>query len=240
MDCIKEPFNELPPQGNVKSPIWLIGDSDPKKSAPKLKCVFDPRHPTIHNIWTPILYRLQKQYVKEAKEMFPVDQIYIDNAIHNPYNKPGGNDLSWEESDTYDKEKADYLKDRMNVLKTMINENSPKMIITFGAFAFEFIRRCEVEEPFHESDYWDTKKLRIQFMEFIDNNNKIIVPLLHRSISMGHFISSHNFFSDEHEEIKINGNYFEFVSKQLYPKFKEIYESPETQRLLQRLNSPNS
>lgn len=36
-------------------PIWLIGDSEPKKWKDKLNEPLDYRHPVRHNIWTSII-----------------------------------------------------------------------------------------------------------------------------------------------------------------------------------------
>jgi hypothetical protein len=205
---------ELKPQGIEMAPIWLIGDSDPKNwGPPSLEFVFDDRHPTIHNIWTSILYKIQKKVYKLKSKIIDDDQFYIRNAIGQAGMKPGKNDRSWD-ADIVGQEKAYYLRRQMNTMNALIDKYEPKMIITFGAFAFEFVRRCYgfTGNPF---GHWDTKELRKEFIDSIAKN-KIIVPLLHRSISMGHFITSHNRFSHDTIEDNINGNYFEFVSEKLY------------------------
>jgi hypothetical protein len=204
----------LKPQGVKIAPIWLIGDSDPKNwSFPDLEFVFDDRHPTIHNIWTSIIYKIQKRIYKLKSKIIDDDQFYIRNAIELASMRPGQDDHNWD-ADVVGQMKADYLKLQINTMKNSINEYKPKMVITFGAFAFEFIRRCYgiAENPFGN---WDTKELKKQFIDSITNNG-IIVPLLHRSISMGHFLSSHRRFSHDTSENNINGNYFEFVSEKLY------------------------
>jgi hypothetical protein len=206
-------FMGLKPQGIETSPIWLIGDSDPKKwGPPDLEYVFDDRHPTIHNIWTSIIYKVQKLTYKQTGKMIDDEQFYIRNAIEQANMRPGQDDRSWD-GPVIGKDKADYLRDQMENMKKLFNENKPKMIITFGAFSFEFTRRCYdlVNNPFGN---WNTKALRGEFVNSI-NNKKIIVPLLHRSISMGHFLSSHNQFSDDAKKININGNYFKYVSEKL-------------------------
>jgi hypothetical protein len=234
---------ELTPQGYKEFPIWLIGDSDPEKYVSDLEFVFDDRHPTVHNIWIPILYTLQKKYYydDDRNEIFNDEMFYIDNAVHDKKDRPKDNDPSWKESDTFVKENSDNLKGRMETLKSMIEEKPPKMIITFGAFAFEFIRRCEKKEPYHKFVYWNTEKLGKQFIESIDNFSIIdkvnIVPLLHRSISSKNFVSSHKHFTNTRSEGNTYGNYFEFVSELLFPKFREIFESPETQELIKKLKS---
>jgi hypothetical protein len=210
----------LKPQGIETSPIWLIGDSDPKNwTSPDLEFVFDDRHPTIHNIWTSIMYKIQKKVYKAKAKLIADEQFYIRNAIEDTTMKPGQDDRLWNVS-IVGHDKSDYLKTRMDNIKKIINKNDPKMIITFGAFSFEFIRRCYglEEYPFGT---WGAKKLRKEFIKSITNKEKII-PLLHRSISMGHFLSSHRQFSHDTNENNINGNYFEYVSEKLYIRMMEI------------------
>jgi hypothetical protein len=202
----------LTSQGIEKSPVWLIGDSDPEKWADKLKCVFDDRHPTFHNIWTPIIYKIQKELYKEKNKIIPDERFYITNAISDPSKKPKGNARSWD-SGTIGSEKSKYLEKRLKERRTLISNNNPKMIITFGSFAFEFMRRCEGEKA-EAFNHWNTKKLHEQFSDSIENKKRII-PLLHRSISMGRFLYCHEIFSDD-------GNYFEFVSKSLYKRMVDI------------------
>jgi hypothetical protein len=208
-------------QGNEGSKIWLIGDSDPENSGPELEYVFDDRHPTIHNIWTSIIYKIQRIYYKEKSKMIDDDNFFVINAIHDSGKKPGKDVCSWD-SNTIGNEKADYIEQSMEKIKNIIKLNEPQMIITFGAFSFEFVRRCEgekVKRPYGGN--WNTKELRKQFICSIKEEKKI-VPLLHRSISMGYFLSSHRYFSDANNEYNINGNYFKFVSEYLYQRFVKI------------------
>ena len=199
-------------QGIKKSPIWLIGDSDPEKWADKLDDVFDDRHPTFHNIWTPIIYRIQKKLYKEKNKLIKDERFYITNAIFDASKKPKGNARSWD-SRTIGPGKSKYLEERLKEIKTLISNYNPKIVITFGSFAFEFMRRCEGEKA-EAFIHWNTEKLYEQFSDSIENKKRII-PLLHRSISMGHFLSCHEKFSD-------NGNYFEYVSKSLYKRMVDI------------------
>jgi hypothetical protein len=210
----------LKPQGVEIAPIWLIGDSYPKNwKFPDLEFVFDDRHPTIHNIWTSIIYKIQKRIYKLKLKIIDDDLFYIRNAIELASMRHGKDDYNWN-ADVVGQEKTDYLKLQINTMKNLINKYEPKMVITFGAFAFEFIRRCYglTEIPFGN---WGAKELRKQFIDSI-TNNEIIVPLLHRSISMGHFLSSHRRFSHDTIEDNINGNYFEFVSEKLYGRMVDI------------------
>jgi len=159
-------------QGNEVSKIWLIGDSDPENSGPELEYVFDDRHPTIHNIWTSIIYKIQKIYYKEKSKMIDDDNFFVINAIHDPRKKPANNVCSWD-SKTIGKEKADYIEQSMEQIKNKIKLNDPQMIITFGAFSFEFVRRCEGEKVKRPYGNWDTKELRKQFICSIKKEKKL-------------------------------------------------------------------
>jgi hypothetical protein len=217
---IIEAIMRLKPQGIETSPIWLIGDSDPKNwGPPKLEFVFDDRHPTIHNIWTSIIYKIQKKVYKQKSKMIDDGKFYIRNAIGNADMRPKPDDCFWNNS-TIGVTKSNYLTSQMNDVKYLINKYEPKMIITFGAFAFEFIRRCNglTNYPFRK---WRAKELKNEFINSI-NNKEIIIPLLHRSISMGFFLSSHKQFSHDSIEANPNGNYFEYVSEKLYKRIIEI------------------
>jgi hypothetical protein len=210
----------LKPRGTETSPIWLIGDSDPKNwRHPKMEFVFDDRHPTIHNIWTSIIYKIQKKVYNQESKMIDDEKFYIRNAIEDAGMKPKSKDRLWDDS-TIGVAKSNYLASQMNDMKGLINKYEPKMIITFGAFAFEFIRRCNelTNYPFRK---WSVKELRKEFINSI-NNKKIIIPLLHRSISMGFFLSSHEQFSHDSIEDNPNGNYFKYVSEKLYQRIIEI------------------
>ena len=212
---------KLEPRGNISSPVWLIGDSDPKNSVQDLQYVFDTRHPVIHNIWTPIIYNIQKKIYDEKKQLVD-DNFFIINAISDFKRKPVRHEeyfTQWN-AENLGEEKAVYLKEMMEKIKGLIGENDPKMLITFGKFSFEFIRRCEGEDEIPLSK-WDTRKLRIQFVNAINNESKI-VPLFHRSISSGNFVVSHKLFSHPENDYNIEGDYFKFVSEMLYRRFIKL------------------
>ena len=216
-------FKDLKPRGNISSPIWLIGDSDPVKSGPALQYVLDNRHPVIHNIWTPIIYNIQKKIFKEEGKLVD-DDFFMINAISDVKRKPVKSDekyIEWTE-DNIGEEKAVYLKEMMKKMKELISKNNDKikMLITFGKFSFEFIRRCEGEKPVPLTK-WKTRELRSEFVDAI-KKEKRIVPLLHRSISSGNFVTSHKYFSDTENDNNMEGDYFKFVSENLYRRFIKL------------------
>lgn len=56
--------------GDLSFPIWLLGDSNPKNWQDRLDTPLDPRHPAVHNIWTPIIDIIQREvYMKIGKRI---------------------------------------------------------------------------------------------------------------------------------------------------------------------------
>lgn len=175
--------------GDPKSPIWLIGDSPPKneKTREKLYYPFDPRHPAIHNIWTPIENKIQENLFLEGKR-FNSKKMYIRNAISKPEYKDEARSKVWESHN---------LEYELKTLNKLIDENSVRVIFTFGAFAYEFTRRACNVSPKFAYNYWSTKKLSIAFKESLksfDKDDPVIIPLLHVSIARGNFDKSHEYF----------------------------------------------
>jgi hypothetical protein len=200
-----EPF-----YGEISSSIWLIGDSAPLKWIHNLKNPFDQKHPTVHNIWTPIIYRIQKNIFNEKAKFFDDEKtFYIRNAVYTDDQKPTQYSTNWSEY----KE----LTNELEKMKKDIRINDPKMIITFGAFAFEFIRRClEDTKLLHNYGYWKVKELGEIFREHIENKH-IIIPLLHTSICRRYWSQNHIQFTDNESE-----NYYNFVADKLYKRFIDI------------------
>lgn len=67
----------------LRPPIWLLGDSKPVHCPGDLKPL-DKRHPTRHNIWTPILDEIQDHLFRECKRRLDADRLYVRNAVGNP------------------------------------------------------------------------------------------------------------------------------------------------------------
>lgn len=63
---------------------------------------------------------------------------------------------------------------------------------------------------------WNTKNLSKLFCDNISKNQ--LIPLLHRSIAGGNFISSHEHFCKG----KCDNNYFKFVANSLFNRINEI------------------
>ncbi len=90
------------------------------------------------------------------------------------------------------------------------------MLFCFGSFAFEFVRRTIGEQERQKYGYWGARKLGDEFrgrIGTLDPNKTNIIPLLHRSISGGKFLESHEYFCGEK-----GANYFEFAGGMIADK----------------------
>lgn len=81
--------------GERNFPLWLLGDSNPKNWADKLNKPLDPRHPAIHNIWTPIIDSIQDKVYRENCLRVETTELYIRNALENANEKPNNNEKIW-------------------------------------------------------------------------------------------------------------------------------------------------
>ena len=183
--------------------IWLLGDSNPKNWQTILRTPFDPRHPARHSIWTPVLEVIQDRVFRESRSRVETSSIYIRNAIENPTGKPHSNSIEWET----------IIERKLQGFQAKVRLYQPKILFSFGAFAFEFARRALDEEPKRSHSYWGARRLGHEFRQRVgqfDLNATNLLPLLHVSIARGRFIQSHEYFSGQE-----GGNYFEFVGNRI-------------------------
>lgn len=189
--------------GSKKFSIWLIGDSNPKGWANVLNYPLDPRHPARHNIWTPILDGIQEQVFLAAHRRVDTSQIYVRNAVEHASDKPAARAIEWQPKP---------LKETRNFAK-LLTLYTPKLVFTFGAFAFEFARRSLEKNSKRRFQDWTTKRLGQEFrqrVEGFDPEKINLFPLLHASIARGKFLQSHDYFTD----VK-GGNYFDYVARKI-------------------------
>ena len=184
-------------------PIWLIGDSSPANWEANLVDPLDSRHPARHNIWTPILEGIQSHLYASMRKRLRTDELYIRNAVHHRSKKAHGNAVTWSPD----------LEEEARELARLLDSHAPKLVFSFGAFAFEFARRSHNESSHQAFRDWSTKRLgqelrqRIQDFTPRDIN---LAPLLHVSITRGHFLRSHKKFTQMED-----GNYFDYVGRQI-------------------------
>ncbi|MBI5778387.1 MAG: hypothetical protein HZA49_02905 [Planctomycetes bacterium] len=190
--------------GKEEFPIWLLGDSNPERWEDKLDEPLDSRHPARHNIWTPIIDIIQDRVFRKARKRINISNntVYIRNAIKHVKDKPKRDELEW----------GKYVNDSIKVVNDSILKHHPKIILSFGAFAFEFGRRAIDERP-ERYKHWGAESMGEKFRERIKGFNikePNIFPLLHVSIARGKFLESHKYFCNGHGD-----NYFEHVGNEL-------------------------
>lgn len=190
--------------GYKSFPIWLIGDSNPKRWEGDLRSPLDSKHPVRHNIWTPIIHEIQASAFKKLKKRICDSRVYIRNAIEDASAKKSLKGKVWNNS---------YVDNEIEELGKLIANNNPKIVLTFGAFSYEFTRRALKQGPDFPFAHWNTKNLGVEFRNTVANfsfNGHNIFPLLHRSIAGGHFLKGHENFTNDKKS-----NYFEYVGKML-------------------------
>lgn len=196
--------------GDPRSTIWLVADSEPRNWHNLLLTPLDPRHPARHSIWTSVLEYIQDTLYRRDKRRLNSETLYIRNAVGNPDDKPERVKLNWSQE----------LQEKNHSLRANLAHFKPKVVLTFGAFAFEFLRRACNEEPIFPYSHWGTAQLGTEFKKRIKLYNASdinVLPLLHISISRGKFLESHRYFVGEEGGKPVN--YFEFVGNKLAELF---------------------
>lgn len=180
--------------GDKTYPIWLL---------------VNPKHPAIrHNIWTPVLAEIQDKVFREIQKRVDTTHIYIRNAVSDGDIVP--NTLNWWGAD---------VAAEIELFREIVLEHKPKILISFGAFPFEFLRRVYEIKPQKGPKYWGAPYLGDEFGRSIENfdidkTNRI--PLLRRVISSGKFIEDHHYFGE---------NYYQYVGTKIAEKLIEHKDS---------------
>lgn len=193
--------------GSQDCAIWLLGDSNPKNWADALETPLDSRHPTRHNIWTPILDVIQDKVYRQARQRVDTSSLYIRNAIEDPVNKPKGTESAW----------SSKVLGELQEFRSLVTQFHPIFVFCFGAFSYEYGRRSIGDEPEYAHNHWNTRRLGKEFrhrIEHFDPNGTNIFPLLHATIARGKFIESHKYFCDQE-----GANYFEFAGSRIADLF---------------------
>ncbi len=196
--------------GERTFPVWLLGDSEPSNWRYVLDGPLDPRHPIRHNIWTSVLDVIQETIYLKTGQRFNSVAVYIRNAVRDVHDKPENNAVEW----------SVQTNNHVTRFEKLIRESQPKLILSFGAFAYEFARRANREPDQYFYRHWDTRRLGDEFRRSIDScnvNSVNIVPLLHRSIAGGQFPKSHVLFCGA-----ANKNYFNYVGTELAHRIMDI------------------
>ncbi|MEO8367961.1 MAG: hypothetical protein ABI806_02015 [Candidatus Solibacter sp.] len=194
--------------GDPESAIWLLGDSNPKSENAEPDAVdpeyplnpLDSRHPTRHNIWTPVLDVVQRHLFVARRSRLDDSGLYVRNAVGNPAHR--------REKEQRSREIAE--------LRNLLDRYRPPLLVPFAAFAYEFARHSlpGIDGVPQSWTVWNVKLLAGQFDEAIscltgpDAGGRLesttVLPLLH-AIGARQFRYCHREFSHG------SGNYFEYV-----------------------------
>jgi len=180
--------------GERTYPIWLL---------------INPKHPGVrHDIWRPILDEIQDRVFREFQTRIDTSNLYVRSAVGDGGIVP--NTLNW-----WGREVAKEIE----YYREIVYEYKPKMLISFGAFPFEFARRVFEVNPEKGPKAWSTSLLKDEFgnaMENFDINKTNRIPLLRRVIATDKFIETHNFLSRTDRD-----TYFQHVGAKIAEKIIE-------------------
>ena len=180
--------------GEKAYPIWLL---------------VNPKYPTVvYGIWRHVLDEIQDKVYREIHTRIDTTNIYIRSAVSDCGIVP--NTLNWWGNE---------VSEEIKLFRGIIIEHKPKMVLSFGAFAFEFLRRVNQMQPEKGPKYWSASNLRDEFdrsVEKFDINQTNSIPLLRRVIESDKFIETQNYFSPNDSE-----KYFHHVGTKLAEKIIE-------------------
>jgi hypothetical protein len=189
--------------GDKDFPIWVLGDSEPPQWRAILSSPLDPRHPIRHNILTSVLDALQDRVYRIDRRRLDASKLFIRNAVTGPGDKPENYEVDWIKP---------VLLDELRQYRDLISIHRPKLVLSLGAFAFEFGRRSLGEQGV-AFKAWGATTMGVEFrarMGAFDPDRTNLAPLLHRSVAGGDFYNSHNYFTGTN-----GNNYFEETGEQL-------------------------
>ena len=147
--------------GDRAYPIWLL---------------INPKYPAVvHDIWGHVLDEVQDKVYREIHSRIDTTKIYIRSVVSDCGIVP--NTLNW-----WGNEVASEIK----MFREILLEYNPKILISFGAFPFEFVRRVFEIKPEKGPKYWSASLLWDEFersMKNFDVNQINRIPLLRRVIA---------------------------------------------------------
>lgn len=145
---------------------------------------------------------------REIQTRIDTTNIYIRSAVSDCGIVP--NTLNWWGNE---------VSAEIKLFREIILEYNPKMLISFGAFAFEFLRRVYEIKPEKGPKYWSAPVLKDEFeraIEKFDINQTNRIPLLRRVIESDKFIETQNNFSRNDSE-----KYFQHVGAKIAERIIE-------------------
>ena len=180
--------------GERSDPIWLL---------------VNPKHPAVrYYIWTPVLAVIQDKVFREIHKRIDTDNILIRNVVRE--SGLVANTLNWWGAE---------VEAEIESFREIVLKHKPKIIVTFGAFPYEFMRRVYELKPIKGPKYWSTSRLKDEFESSIvnfDMSQTNRIPLLRRVVESGKFIEGHNYFCETLVE-----DYFYYVGIMIAEKIIE-------------------
>lgn len=180
--------------GDRNYPIWLL---------------VNPKYPAVrYDIWRPVLDEIQDRVFRELHTRIDATNIYIRSAVGEGGIVP--NTLNW-----WGKEVAREI----DYYRGIVNEHKPKMLISFGAFPFEFARRVYEIKPEKGPKAWSTAILKEEFdkaMENFDIGQTNRIPLLRRVVVSDKPADNKDILTPTDRE-----DYFQYVGAKLADKIIE-------------------
>ena len=140
-------------------------------------------------------------------------RIYIRNALGDAEAKPSPKDATWSSD----------VDHTVELFRKDIERHHPRLLLTFGAFAFEFVRRTKDQEEPRPYGLWSTTRLGNEFRLRLSNwtdDDYDVLPLLHASIARGRFLEAHRYYVGDQN---LDANYFQFVGERLADLFLERF-----------------
>ena len=184
--------------GERSYPIWLL---------------LNPKHPGVRrSIWAPILDEIQDKVYRKIETRIDTTNLFIRNTINDSGKVP--NTLNWWAAE---------VAKEIELFRESILEYKPKILISFGAFPFEFARRVFNIQPEKGPKYWSNSNLNSEFEKAIENfniNQTNRIPLL-RQVS-----ASSRFAEDQSHSNRTDiSNYFRDVGAKMADKIIENKDS---------------
>ena len=196
--------------GERAYPIWLL---------------VNPKHPAVrYNIWTPVLDKIQDRIFREIHTRVDTTNIFIRNAVSDCGIVP--NTLNWWRPE---------VAKEIVLFREIVLEHKPKILISFGAFPFEFLRRVYEIKPEKGPKYWGTSNLDDEFRKAIENfdiNKTNRIPLRRRLIASSNDLEAHNCFDRKGSE-----NYYYDIGSKIAEK---IIENKDNLNIWIKQPRPNS
>lgn len=191
--------------GNPEAPIWLIGDSAPERE--QVRFPLDPRHPTRHTIWTPVLEAAQDVLFGHGQfrpRRLSPHGFHVRNAVRTAACKSNHESVGTS----------------MAELRALYGSFRPRTIITFGSFAFQFtVTAVESDMPCSNfrAKSMSVRQIRSEFDARAQSEEKVVVPLLHQIVGLQP--------QKSHEPYLVDGtdNYFEYVGRHLAHRFLRMH-----------------